>query len=169
MKYCIDTSSLIDLGERHYPESLVIFKPIWTALYSGISNGDIISVDLVRIELEKRADDWRTDFCGRTAEMFKMNQDIERQYANLIGQIEGNPRFPKNTARDRFLDGADLLLVSLAMSVENGIVVTSETKNLSNYGLRPVCDELGVKNMNLVEFFQSYKIGLAQSSLGGDR
>lgn len=162
MKYCIDTSSLIDLGERHYPEKLVIFKPIWTGLYAGIANGDIISVDLVKVELEKRADDWRASFCGKSADMFKMSQEIEQQYANLVGLIEANPKFPKNAARDRFFEGADLFLISLAMSVENGVVVTSETKNLSNYGLRPVCDELGVQNMNLVEFFEAYKLGISR-------
>ncbi|SNC71996.1 DUF4411 family protein [Polynucleobacter victoriensis] len=162
MKYCIDTSSLIDLGERHYPEKLAIFKPIWTGLYTGISNGDIISVDLVKVELEKRADDWRTNFCAKSADMFKMSQEIEQQYAKLVSLIEVNPKFPKNSARDRFFEGADLFLISLAMCVDDGVVVTSETKNLSNYGLRPVCNELGVKNMNLVEFFEAYKLGISR-------
>ena len=51
MKYCLDASALIDLGERHYPERLKVFAPIWEHIYHGIDNGDIISVDYVKIDL----------------------------------------------------------------------------------------------------------------------
>lgn len=54
MKYCFDTSALIDLGERHYPERVRVFAPIWEFIYQGICNHNIVSVDYVKIELEKK-------------------------------------------------------------------------------------------------------------------
>ena len=57
MKYCVDASALIDLGERHYPERLPLFAPIWAYLYDGIVSGDIVSVDYVKVELERKADE----------------------------------------------------------------------------------------------------------------
>ena len=78
MKYCFDTSALIDLGERHYPERLRVFAPIWEYLYRGIDSGKIISVDSVKTELEKKADQWREAFLLRAGNMFQINESVEK-------------------------------------------------------------------------------------------
>jgi len=158
MKYCIDSCCLIDLGERHYPEHLVIFKPIWTKLYEGIDKREIISVDAVHDEVKNKADEWREAFMAKSRHMFHISQDIELEYADVISDVEKNSNFSINAHRKRFMAGADPWLIALARSQDEATVVTSETKNLAQYGLRPVCDELGVRNLNLLEFFQEYKI-----------
>lgn len=159
MRYCIDSCALIDLGERYYPEKLMVFKPIWEKIYNGIDIGEIISVDAVQIEVEKRADDWRTKFLNRAEKMFHISQEIENEFATVISDIETNKTFSINSARRKFMSGADPWLIALARG--HGLqatIVTSEIKNLTSYGLRPVCDLLGVRNINLLEFFEEYKI-----------
>lgn len=160
MKYCMDASALIDLGERHYPEALPIFKPIWDYLYDGIESGMIISVDYVRKELEKRADDWRTKFYGKAGPMFKMSQSVEFEYAKIMSEIEAGPQFVKNKHRDRFLSGGDPWLIALARN-EDGehTVVSGEKKSLTHYGLGAVCNELNVRHIGLIEFFAENNIG----------
>lgn len=158
MKYCIDSCCLIDLGERHYPEHLAVFKPIWTKIYDGIDSREIISVDAVQDEVNNKADDWRESFMTKSRHMFHISQDIEIEYARVISDIEANANFPINSNRKRFMAGADPWLIALARSHSKATVVTSETKNLSQYGLRPVCNELGVRTLNLLEFFEEYKI-----------
>lgn len=159
MKYCLDTSALIDLGERHYPERLKVFAPIWQHLYEGIDSGDIISVDYVKIELEKKADDWRDDFLVKASSMFRISEDIESEYASVIQDIELRSDLNMNKARERFFSGADPWVISLAKNIGECTVVSAETKSLADYGIGPLCGVLGVDHMNLVNFFEVNSIG----------
>lgn len=158
-KYCIDASALIDLGERHYPERLKLFEPIWASLYDGIDNGNIISVDYVKMELERKADDWRNDFLIRADQMFQINEDVEHEYASVISDIESLPDLPMNKARDRFLSGADPWVIALARSMDDCAAISAERKPLNAYGLGALCSELGVRHLNLVDFFEENGIG----------
>ena len=160
MKYCMDASALIDLGERHYPERLKVFAPIWDHIYQEIDSGEIISVDYVKTELEKKADDWRTSFLSRADKMFHISDEIEKEYAGVINDIEMGSEFNVNKHRERFLTGADPWVISLARNIGECTVVSAETKPLAHYGLGPVCDKLGVKHINLVRFFEDNNIGV---------
>jgi hypothetical protein len=155
----MDASALIDLGERHYPENLPVFKPIWDFLYAGIDTGDIISVDFVAIELSKRASEWREAFLDRSASMYQMSDEIEAEFGNVVREIERNPKFRENKHRDRFMNGADPWLIALAKCEGEASVVSAEAKSLTDYGLGAVCGELGVRHINLVQLFSEHGIG----------
>ncbi len=159
MKYCIDASALIDLGERHYPEHLTIFAPIWNDLYSGIDDGEIVSVDYVKKELEEKADDWRTKFLSKASNMFLISANVEMHFGAVVSEIESGEKFLANKARDRFMTGADPWLIALARSIGECTVISAETKPIAAYGLGAVCDALGVLHINLIEFFKARKIG----------
>jgi hypothetical protein len=159
VRYSFDTSALIDLGERHYPERLRVFAPIWNYIYTGIDYGNIVSVDIVKEELEKKADDWRSDFLIRANVMFLMNPGIEAEYAGVIKDIESSAGFKKNNHRKRFMSGADPWIIAQARNIGNCTVISAETKSLTDYGLGPVCGLLGVRHLNLVRFFEENNIG----------
>ena len=158
MKYCLDASTLIGMGERHYPERVKVFLPIWKHLYGSIDNGDIISVDYVKIELEERADEWRDNFLSRASKMFLISSDIEAEYAKIISEIEKSTVFKINKHRERFMSGADPWVIALARHVGQCTVVSEERKGLTEYGLGPVCDVLGVKHMDLIHFIEANNI-----------
>ncbi len=160
MKYCLDASALIDLGERHYPERLKVFAPIWQHLYDGIDGGDIISVDYVKIELEKKADEWRDRFLVKASAMFIISENIELEYANVIREIESRNELNMNKHRERFMSGADPWVIALTRSIGDCTVVSAEIKPLADYGMAPVCNLLGVDHMNLVKFFEVNSIGV---------
>lgn len=160
MKYCLDCSALIDLGERHYPERVEVFTPIWEHLYSGIESGNIISADYVKIELERKAANWRRKFIRKASKMFRIDQSTEKEYANVIKAIEDCKELNINRQRERFMSGADPWVIALAKSVGKCTVVSAETKSIADYGLGPICRLLGVNYMNLVEFFEANSIGL---------
>ena len=160
MKYCFDTSALIDLGERHYPERLKVFAPIWDYLYRGIDNGVIVSVDSVKIELEKKAAKWREDFLSRAGSMFQISGSVEKEYARVISEIEIKSEFLGNTHRKKFMEGADPWVIALARSISDCTVVSAEKKSLADYGLGAVCLQLKVEHNNLVEFFEVNNIGV---------
>lgn len=160
MRYCIDTSALIDLGERHYPERLQLFQPIWKHLYQEISSGNIISVDLVQNELADKADAWREKFISQANGMFKIASDIEGEFGNLVREIEKRKeKFNANKARDRFMSGADPWVIALAR-YKGCTVISAETKNLANYGIGAICNELKIDHMNLVQYFEKNKVGI---------
>lgn len=160
MKYCLDTSALISLGERHYPAHLPVFLPIWDYLYQGIDDAKIISVDSVKIELEKKADDWRNEFISRADKMFRISGDIEHEYGVIVADIEARKDvFLPNKQRDRFMKGADPWVIALARNEGECTVVSGETKKIADYGLGAVCKELGVRHLNLIQYFEENKIG----------
>ncbi len=158
MKYCLDTSALIGMGERHYPERVKVFSPIWEHLYSSIDSGDIISVDYVKVELEGKAADWREQFFSRASKMFLISSDVEASYAKIISEIEKNTVFRVNKHRERFMSRADPWVIALARHVGKCTVVSEEKKGLTEYGLGPVCDVLGVKHMDLIQFIEANNI-----------
>lgn len=136
-----------------------MFAPIWQYIYNEIESGEIISVDFVKLELEKKADDWRDNFLARAGGMFLISEDIEQEYAKLIGEIESRSEFRANRQRERFLTGADPWVIALARHVGSCTVISSEKKSLTDYGLGAVCNVLGVKHCNLVQFFEANSVG----------
>ena len=159
MKYCIDTSALVDLGERYYPENIPVFAPIWKHIYQEIKSGEIVTADYVRIELEERADEWRKSFIVQADKMFRIDEKIEIEYASVISELEKGHQFLRNKQRDRFMRGADPWIIALARHLKECTVVSGETKKLADYGLGEVCVQLGVRHIRLVEFFQENNIG----------
>ena len=103
MIYCLDTSALISLGERYYPEHVSVFKPIWNHIYKSIEDGGIISVDYVKKELEEKADGWRKNFITKADNMFHISESIEVEFASLILEIERGQQFLDNMHRKRFM------------------------------------------------------------------
>ncbi len=160
MKYCLDTSALIGLGERHYPKRLKVFTPIWDFLYRGINDGEIISVDCVEIELKKKADEWREEFLNHARHMFQISESVEKEYAGVIREIATRSEFRVNKHRERFMGGADPWVIALARNIGECTVVSGEQKTLTGYGLGAVCQILGVKHNNLVQFFGANNIGV---------
>lgn len=159
MKYCIDTSALIDLGERHYPERLPVFEPIWNHIYNEVANGNLVSVDIVKTELEDKADDWRTQFLSRADGLFHIDSDIEIEFASVVADIESKPQFFNvNKHRERFMSGADPWVIALARKKQCA-VISAEKKKLAHYGLGEVCKVLGVQHIDLVKYFEIGKVG----------
>ncbi|MEX0902093.1 MAG: DUF4411 family protein, partial [Pseudohongiellaceae bacterium] len=154
-----DTSALLDLGERHYPERLPLFRPIWEFLYTSIDEGTVISVEQVKDEIARKSQDWRADFLARAEKMFLLDEAIEREFARVVQEIEANSKFNSNSHRDRFMSGADPWCIALAHVQGDITVVSGEKKNLSSYGLGEVCRELGVRHINVIDLFEENSVG----------
>jgi len=75
-----------------------------------IDDGKLISVDYVKIELERRADDWRSGFLTKANGMFHISEGIENEYAKVITEIEKSNNCPKNNHRERFFKGGGPLV-----------------------------------------------------------
>ena len=91
--------------------------------------------------------------------MFHISVEIEKEYASIVSEIESRNAFYENKARDRFMIGADPWVIALARNMDECTVVSGEIKKLAEYGLGEVCKALGVRHLNLIQFFEENKIG----------
>ena len=55
MKYSIDTSALMDGWARYYPPD--VFPVVWERLDGLIQAGDLVAIEEVSVELEKKEDE----------------------------------------------------------------------------------------------------------------
>ncbi len=119
MKYCLDTSALIEPWARHYPPDL--FKPVWEKIAELIEAGHVRAPVEVRRELERQEDallKWAKGAKGLFEEVddaqLKVAKDIVNKYPSLV---------KPNSTRSQ----ADPFVIALA-EVHGVAVITYETR-----------------------------------------
>jgi len=137
--YVFDSNTFINLF-RHYYESR--FPTLWANFHDLITEGRLISVREVKIELQTY---YRTDrltkWIQENDEIFKQPDDSESKFIKDIFEIE---RFRRIIERKKILSGkpvADPFLIAKAKIL--GISVVTEEKYKKN----------GVKIPNICEYF----------------
>jgi hypothetical protein len=145
--YSFDTSSLINGRRDLLPPGT--FPTLWANIEEMIVDGSIRSVDLVRDELSKREDEvyvWAKTqiglFVPLTTDVQASVREVLSAHERILGIGSGR-------------SGADPFVIALAR-VHSGVVVTEETlsRNLSKPKIPDVCDAMGVRRLNLLEFVQ---------------
>ncbi len=145
-KYCIDSSSLIDL-HKYYPSTSRdgILRPMWDKLEDMTKQGLLVSSVEVRRELnDKEVIEW---YKKNSMQFFPVYSD----HAALFEKIK--PHYtPQNFKRNISDTGpwADPVIIAMA-AVEKMPLVTNEGTKSSN-GIPAIADKLGVKTMNLIQF-----------------
>ncbi len=144
MKWCFDTSALVEPWVRRYPPDM--FGPVWETLSQLAAEGLICAPIDVRIELEEQKDDlfaWSKGLDGFFIEsdrgLLEASKQIVNDYPGLI-----KPNSPKS--------GADPFVIALA-GIKNVPVVTYETRARKDQApkIPNVCAELGIEVVTLVE------------------
>ena len=148
MKWCFDTSALIEPWVRRYPPD--IFGPVWTKLEELAADGIISAPVDVRLELEKQSDAllaWAKGLSGFFVE-------ADRETAEFLKAIvNDHPGFMKV---DSTKSGADPVVV--AMAQRHGVpIVTYETAAKQNMAPRipNVCDKRRIEVVSLVEVLRA--------------
>lgn len=144
MKWCFDTSALIEPWVRRYPPD--IFKPVWDTLEKLAVAGVIASPVDVRLELEQQKDDlfaWAKGLNG----FFVDSDKALLQRASDI--INGHPGLIKPNSTK---SGADPFVIAMA-EVYGVPVVTYETAARNNAApkIPNVCAVRGIQVVSLVE------------------
>lgn len=148
MKWCFDTSALIEPWVRHYPPD--VFSPIWTRLAELAKSNVIAAPEDVRIDLEQQKDDlfkWSKAlngfFVASDKALLQCAADIVNDHPGLIK--------PKSTK-----SGSDPFVIAMA-EVNKVPVVTYETR--ARKGEAPkipnVCDDRGILTASLVDVLRA--------------
>jgi hypothetical protein len=144
MKWCFDTSGLIEPWVRRYPPD--VFGPVWTKLEELAKAGVIVAPADVRLELEKQKDDLFAWAKG-VPEMF---HDADRAVMEVFTDIvNAHPDFMKiNSTKS----GADPFVVAFAQ-VHSLPLVTYETMAKQNAApkIPNVCAARGIDCVELVD------------------
>ena len=153
--YTIDMSSIKELHER-YPKNL--FPTIWQHIESLIQNGQLVSHIEVQREIKNTTNlkDKLLLWSNKNKSIF---QSIDSCQTSKIPLIQGkyNSGEWKNKM-NRPGPWADPYLIAMAMC-ESATIITQESKTKANR-IPPIASELGVKSLNLLEFFEELKIKL---------
>lgn len=144
MKWCFDSSALIEPWVRLYPPD--IFGPVWEKLDELIAVREIIAPQDVLLELEKQKDDLHGWASERPEFFIEPNREVMESYADIVNAYPGFMKV--NSTKS----GADPFVVATA-EVHELSVVTYEThaKKDAAPKIPNVCDHRNIKFAQIVE------------------
>ena len=153
--YTIDMSSIKELHER-YPKNL--FPTIWQRIASLIQNWQLVSH--IEVQREIKNTNYPTDklllWSNKNKKIFL---GIDACQTNKIPFIKSKYNLIEwQNKTNRTGPWADPYLIAMAMC-ESAIIITQEGKTKANR-IPPIGNEVGVRSLNLLEFFQELKIKL---------
>ena len=156
-RYCLDTSCLINGWRKHYCRS--VFPTLWDKIDELIDASTIFSCDEVYRELEKQDDDLLEWAKQRRKELFE--KPTELTIAEVATIMRSHPTF---AAAGGSTNAADPWLIAHA-KIANAVVVTDEhyadnQRPTKSPKIPNVCEELGMKWMKPVDFFEAVGIKL---------
>lgn len=148
MRWCFDTSALIEPWVRLYPPD--IFTPVWSKIESLVDS-EVISapVDVLH-ELARQKDDLYTWSKARTGLFRESDRKVMEVFTDIVNDY---PDFLKiNSTKS----GADPFVVAMA-EVHSLTVVTYETKAKKDASpkIPNVCESRGVKYVQLVDVLRA--------------
>lgn len=148
MKYCLDTSALIEPWVRLYPPD--VFPPVWKKLEELVGNGSLRAPVEVRRELERQSDklhEWASAaegmFVELDADQAVKSKEIVNAFPNLV-----KPNSTKSAA--------DPFVIALA-EVSKVPVVTYETRAKQKEApkIPNVCDARGLTCITIVDVLRA--------------
>ncbi len=148
MKYSVDTSAILDAWVRRYPPD--VFPAVWQRLEEVVENGDLGASEEVFLEIEKRDDAVHAWAKERKAKLFVPIDEAQQRHVSAI--LEKHERLV-DTRKNR--SAADPFVIAVAMAQGCTVVTTEEaTGKPEKPNIPDVCSALGVRSINLLEFFR---------------
>ena len=151
MRYCIDTSALLDAWVRWYPQEM--FPSLWVEMDALIEDGRLISSEEVLRELERKEGDTLYAWAREREHVFlPLDDDIQASAAEIMAD---HPRLVDGRTGKSF---ADPWVIATAQ--RNGsIVVTGEkaTGALDRPKIPDVCRARKTRSIGFVELIRLEK------------
>ena len=147
MKYCIDTSSLIDAHNRYYPPD--VFPKWWSLFQETVQEGIVKTSQAVLLELEKKEDTLHKWVKSQKDFIIPLFEDIQIESRNIL------ERFPRLVDTRKQRSEGDPFVIASA-KVTNTKVITSEnyTRNLEKPNIPDVCIVLNIPCLSLLDFMR---------------
>jgi len=145
-KYCIDTSSFIDAGERYYPPD--VFPGFWENMQGLISSGRLRAPDTLLDELKKKDDAWRQWVYQREANLIiTIDGAILALIPDVLAIYKSEGVSTDNITGDPFF-------IATA-KVHDLTLITSEKQRQGGAKIPAICSKFDVKTTGLVEMLRN--------------
>ena len=153
MKYCLDTSALIEPWVRLYPPD--IFPPLWKKLEDLVSDGSLRAPVEVRRELARQSDALYEWACAAEAVFVELDADQAVKAKEIVNA------FPNLVKPNSTKSAADPFVIALA-EVAKVPVVTYETRAKQKEApkIPNVCDARKILVMTIVDVLRAEKFSL---------
>lgn len=159
MSYLVDTNIFIE-SKKNTP--MDVWPSFWSTLTMLINSGQIFSIDMVKEEIERGADEL-TDWINANApKSFFLTQDSQviNKLIETINWAQNSPTQYTETAINEYADLADSFLVATA-AAKNMVMVTFEKSNPQRRNrimIPDACNALGVRCCDLNTTFRELGI-----------
>jgi hypothetical protein len=154
MRYCVDTSFLLDAWRRKYPPDH--FPPFWEYLNSLISNGDMKAPEEVFYDLEKKDDEvlaWAKD--QKKALFVPIDYETQQEVSAILARFE----FLVNQRTGR--SSSDPWVIALA-KLNSSTVITNEGLSTNQNPQKPkipdVCVSLSIRYIDTLKFIKEERL-----------
>jgi len=145
--YCIDTSSIIDAGERNYP--IDIFPGFWEKMDDLVHQDRLKAPEILIDELKRQDDEWREWVYVRKDDIvISMDAAQQAAVANIMARPEFRPLVKKSGK-----SGGDPFFIALAQT-HSMTLVTSEHMRAGGIRIPHVGAALNVNCINLLEMLR---------------
>ncbi len=147
MKYSADTSMFIQAWRRYYP--IDVFPSVWEMMDNLISEGEVVAIDEVRRELERKDDEAFAWVAERNYLFMPVSEPVQEAVKEVLR------RYPRLLDTRRNRSGADPFVIALAM-VEGLTVVTDErrTGSTNRPNIPDACAGLRVRCINILDMLK---------------
>lgn len=146
MIYVLDTSSIVVL-KNFYPSS---FPSLWKSIDKLLKSKCLLSTREVLKELKLReGQDLILEWAESKKHIFRIPTNEELQFVSEIFSV---PHFRSLIRQESLLKGspvADPFVIAAAKIVENGCVITEESKKANAAKIPNVCDYFGLECTNI--------------------
>ena len=142
MKYCIDTSTVIDAGERYYPVD--VFPGFWTNLDQLAQAGRLRAPDTLIDELQQKSDAWRQWVYDRQhLIILPVDDQVTAHMAAIVTAYKAAHVDPGRLTGDPFF---------IATALEHDLVlITSEKTRPGGAKIPAICKAVGVTPISLMQ------------------
>lgn len=147
MAFSLDTSGILDAWVRNYPPD--VFPAIWSDMHTAAQRGDILVIEEVVRELERKDDDVYRWVKKHESMIVSIDIEIQRHVVEIMSFYSRLVDSKKNRS------GGDPWVIALARS--RGLtVVTAEkaTGGLTKPRIPDVCKDLGIEAIGVIDFFR---------------
>jgi hypothetical protein len=159
--YVLDANVFIEAARRYY--AFDIAPPFWQMLIDHANNGLVLSIDHVKVELERGKDELAEWASGSFHEHFASTEeeDVIAAYRKIMVWSQGQAQFTPG-AKAEFARVADGWLVAYALA-KVCIVVTHEQFNLeakARIKIPNVCQAFGVQYVDTFQMMRELGVRL---------
>jgi hypothetical protein len=159
--YVLDANVFIEAARRYY--AFDIAPPFWPILIDQARNGQLLSIDRIKGELERGKDElaeWAKinfhEYFASTAD-----DDVTAAYGRIMVWSQGEAQFT-HAARAEFASAPDAWLVAYALA-KGCIVVTHEQFNSeakARIKIPNACREFGVEYVDTFQMMRNLRVKL---------